>query len=487
MSKSSTTLSSRYSVVSSSQVQGVGNRLDAEYYQLKYMDLEKKLLARPGSTLRELGGRLDCSAFYPSIVEYYNFDGEGMPFLRVNDLSQGFVHTTASTAFLPEHVVDMNSSTIAVGGPGDIVIAKGGNTLAKVGIITDEYPRVALSRDLILLRTSDLSKNKYFVWMFLHSHYGQDQLWRTASQTGQPHLTLPPVSNIRIPHFTEEFEGAFERLYRESRSLRDESITAYGEAESLLLEYLGDIDDSPAANRISIRTMGSTFDVTGRLDAEYNQTKYEQVVDHIRSKPHDVLGQMVDIRKSIEPGRAFYSEDEEGIPFVRVGDFDKFGLTEPAVRLSSTFVAENAETLADLMPMRHTVLLSKDGSVGQAFCLQDDSSFVVSGGILLLTVKESVECLPDYLAVVLNSPLVQLQAQRDAGGSNILHWKPSQIEDLVIPTIDVDVQKEISRRMQHSLRLRSRCDQAVITGVEGIVRALEDGVLSVLDNESDEN
>ncbi|WP_216699092.1 hypothetical protein, partial [Arthrobacter sp. I3] len=377
-------------------------------------------------------------------------------------------------------VLDQNSTTIAVGQPGDIVIAKGGNTLAKVGIITDDHPHVALSRDLILLRTAGLTRNKYFVWMFLHSKHGQDQLWRTASQTGQPHLTLPPVASIRIPEFTQEFEASFESLYLASRTLRDRAIASYGDAESLLTDYLGDVDESPSTNRTSVRTLGETFGLSGRLDAEYSQAKFEQVAEHIRSKPHEALGRLVRIEKSVEPGTSAYSDDGEGMPFVRVGDFDKFGVTEPSVRLSTTFVAENKDLLAGLAPKQDTILLSKDGSVGQAFCIQEDSDFVVSGGVLLLTVKDPESCLPNYLSVVLNSRLVQLQAQRDAGGSNILHWKPSEIAALVVPTIEADIQKAIADSMKKSLRLRQNSDEAVSRGLVGLERALKDGVLEEL-------
>lgn len=74
---------------------------------------------------------------------------------------------TDDTVFLPEKVLNDNQTTISKAYPGDLVIAKGGNTLAKVGLVTNEYPVYATCRDVIILRTNDLNGiNKYYLWSF---------------------------------------------------------------------------------------------------------------------------------------------------------------------------------------------------------------------------------------------------------------------------------------------------------------------------------
>ena len=74
---------------------------------------------------------------------------------------------------------------------------------------------------------------------------------------------------------------------------------------------------------------------------------------------HGKLGTLVNIQKSIEPGSDAYSEDMEGLPFLRVADYSKLGVTTPQVRLSNKFVNENAEKLVTLKPTKDTILLSK--------------------------------------------------------------------------------------------------------------------------------
>lgn len=104
-------------------------------------------------------------------------------------------------------------------------------------------------------------------------------------------------------------------------------------------------------------------------------------------------------------------------------------------------------------PQKDTILLSKDGSVGIAYKVEDDMDMITSGAILHLSVKGK-GILPDYLTLVLNSRIVKMQAERDAGGSIIQHWKPSEIEQVVIPILPPDIQQKLSEQVSKSFALR---------------------------------
>ena len=161
-------------------------RFDPEYYSKSNLMLEDLIKSTNGGAIESYNGKVDCSAFYPSITGFYSDDKSLIPFIRVNEIQNGLVVLTDDTVFLPEKVLNDNQTTISKAYPGDLVIAKGGNTLAKVGLVTNEYPVYATCRDVIILRTNDLNGiNKYYLWSFLHSKYGQNLMWRSASQTGQ--------------------------------------------------------------------------------------------------------------------------------------------------------------------------------------------------------------------------------------------------------------------------------------------------------------
>ena len=71
--------------------------------------------------------------------------------------------------------------------------------------------------------------------------------------------------------------------------------------------------------------------------------------------------------------------------------------------------------------------------------MSENANFITSGAILHLIVRDTKQVLPDYLTLVLNSKLIRMQAERDAGGSIILHWRISEIENVIVPVVNMTI------------------------------------------------
>lgn len=198
------------------------------------------------------------------------------------------------------------------------------------------------------------------------------------------------------------------------------SLEQYAQAEQMLLNELAMGDFMPSLEKVATKSFTESFGTSGRLDAEYYQTKYDTLFAKLSAVKTYLLGDLVWIKKSVEPGSNEYLS--VGIPFVRVSDLSKYGLSDPEIHLNRIPFAH-----MNLQPKKDTILLSKDGSVGIAYKVEKDLDIVTSGAILHLELKTD-QFLPDYLTLVLNSLIVKMQAERDVGGSIIQYWKPSEIE-----------------------------------------------------------
>ena len=137
------------------KISELAGRMDAEFYSKGNIFVQKKLNSTGTKTIADYGAYLDCSAFYPSIAGYYSHDKDNIPFLRVTEINNGLINIKEDTIFLPEKVLKDNSKTIACAYPGDIIITKGGS-IARIGLVTDDFPVYATSRDIIILRTEEL-------------------------------------------------------------------------------------------------------------------------------------------------------------------------------------------------------------------------------------------------------------------------------------------------------------------------------------------
>jgi type I restriction enzyme S subunit len=293
---------------------------------------------------------------------------------------------------------------------------------------------------------------------------------RGAIQKG---LNLDDLKTLDIYVAEEELQLLIEQVFKASVEIERKSKKTYTQAETLLLNALGVANFLPSTENVNIKSFKDSFVATGRLDAEYYQPKYEEMMTHIAAQAHQKLAALVTIQKSMEPGSDAYTEDEDGLPFLRVADYNKFGITAPQKNLKASFVIENKMKLASLKPKAGTILFSKDGSVGEAYCLHQDADFITSGAVLHLTVRDTKQVLPDYLTLALNSKLVRMQAERDAGGSIILHWRLSEIENVIVPVVDRTIQTQIADLVQQSFALKAKSERLLETAKRAVEIAIE--------------
>ncbi|MFC3848303.1 restriction endonuclease subunit S [Helicobacter baculiformis] len=198
----------------------------------------------------------------------------------------------------------------------------------------------------------------------------------------------------------------------------------------------------------SIKTLKQSLGSSGRLDAEFYQEKYEHNEAFLKARPHARLKELAQIKKSIEPGSGAYKDI--GVPFMRVSNLSPFGISP-----SEVFLSPSAE-LEPLYPKEGEVLLSKDGSVGIAYCVPHNLEVVLSRGVLRLAIKDKTKINPQYLALCLNHQTTRLQAQRNSIGSIIAHWSTQKIGDAIIPLLPLSVQENIAQKLKISFDRRAQ-------------------------------
>lgn len=444
----------------------LGDRYDSEYFTKEYLSVENALSKQITTRLGDLASTV-ASAFYPAATQLYSIGDT--PFVRCVDCIDYPVMTKEQDAHFEKIPYEFGKSAKGISflGKDDLVITKVGTPC--YATINTEYDEIALSRTVLGL-TNIKNIDPYYLMIFLRCKYGFEQLYRQRELTIQYQLTLPRVKDIDVFLSSELFQSTIRNSGINYIMLHNEAKRLYQSAEQALLSNLDMTDYSLSQQAVSVKSFSGSFTQSGRLDAEYYQPKYDELFDTLKKQATKSLGGkdgIVTIKKSIEPGSDAYGE--EGIPFVRVSDISKFGISSPSIMLPNDIV----EDVTTLYPKKDTILFSKDGSVGIAYKVEKDLNVVTSGALLHLTVKKSKEALPDYLTLVLNSPVVQLQAERDSSGAIIQHWKPSEIEKVIIPVLDMDIQKQIAAKVQESFALRHQSEQLLEYAKRAVEIAIE--------------
>jgi restriction endonuclease S subunit len=442
-------------------------RIDANTYKKEYLASDQLLTKRKTQSIGDISTSIQNFGAY-SLCNFINFQHEGIPFLMTKNVRENFIDWNI------EKFVDQASHEMLYKSHchrGQVLVTMAGEYLGRVAVYNSDEE--ASSNQAIAKVSLKKGQSPYTVSTFLNSKFGQHQIQRFKTITGQPNINMALIDSLRVPEFSEGLCQGIEVLMRRIDDVKGSAFSIYGEAETLLFDTLGMANLSLSADSINVKPFTDSFAVTGRLDAEYYQPKYEQVVRRITAQAHAKLIKLVNIRKSIEPGSDAYSDDEDGLPFLRVADYSKFGITNPQKRLNAAFVAENRDALDALKPKKNTILFSKDGSVGEAYCLREDADFITSGAVLHLSVHDTDEVLPNYLTLALNSKLVKMQAERDAGGSIILHWRVGEIENVIVPLVEKPIQEKIAVMVQESFSLKAESERLLDIAKRAIEIAIE--------------
>ena len=158
----------------------------------------------------------------------------------------------------------------------------------------------------------------------------------------------------------------------------------------------------------------------------------------------------------------------EGIPFVRVSNISPFEITE------EKYISEKLyQEIKQHQPKKGEILFSKDASPGTAYYLNESpQKMIPSGGILRLKNK-SDKINNEYLTLVLNSMLTKEQVNRDVGGSVILHWRPDQVKETVIPILSEAKQAQIQQKVTESFNLRKQSKHLLECSKRAVEMAIE--------------
>ncbi len=454
----------QYSIVNLKTVKENSDfRIDAEYFEPSYQKLEKFLSSKETKDLNDYSVFIKKGIFDISPNNYV--EEGGVAFLRSGDLKDEFISSDEIIRITKEsHEKEKKTELVT----NDLLMAKVG-TIGDVAINL-RFEKLNFSQNVIGIKI----KKEYkpisgFLLSFLNCSYGRNQVNRVLSGQVQQKLILEDIKKVKVVNLKDSIQKLISELVSRSYLLKEKSNSFYSQAEQLLLSELGLLGWKPKHTLAFVKNYSDTQKAE-RIDAEYFQPKYEEIIEAVKKYKggYDELGNLVKIKKGIEPGSEAYQEN--GVPFVRVSNLSKFELSTDNQQFIS---AELYEELKTHQPKKGEILLSKDATPGIAYYLNEEpQKMIISGGILRL----KMDCkyiLPEYLTLVLNSIIVQQQIERDAGGSIINHWRPDQVKATLIPNLKEDKQKEIKELIEKSFSDRKLSKSLLEIAKRGVEMAIE--------------
>lgn len=445
-----------FSIIKKSQLEGA-TRLDAEYYQPEFLEMDKKIKKFKNFLLKDI---MEIFSSGKNLLQDEHLK-DGVRFIRTQNVRPVIIDKGGLSC------LSKNECRYPKLTEGDLLFVRVGEGVGNSSVVTPEFKGNTFSDNVIRAKIKKL--NPYFVSIFLNSKFGFLYWDRVSKGTARSLVSSEEIFLIRVPFISKNFGEYCKNTIFEASELLKESENIYRKAEELLLEN-SELKDFSNEEKLSSIVNLSEIESIHRIDAEYFQPKYEIIENKIKKYNASKLGDLVSIKKGIEVGAEEYQE--EGKVFIRVSSMTKFGIVESDQKCLSDELYEKLKD--DFEPKKGEILLTKDATPGIAYVLRENIQGIVSGGTVRLQLRNK-EIDAEYLALCLNSIIGQMQAERDAGGSVIAHWKPEQIKNVLIPILPKEIQQEISDLVIQSHEARKKSKELLEEAKRKVEEMIEKG------------
>jgi len=448
-----------FSIVKLSELEGA-KRLDAEYYRPEYLEIDQKIKRLKHFQFNQIISSFSSGKNLPQI----ECCKDKIAYIRTQNVRPILIDKEGLTCINPQV---KNPPLLE---EGDLVFVRVGEGVGNSSIITSEWANSSYSDNVIRIKIRYL--DPYFVIVFLNSNVGKKYLERVKKGSARSLISKENINLIKIFEPLPKIAQYCRDTIREAQTLIANSESIYSQAENLLLEELGLKDFKPKYEKTYTAKLSDAFSAH-RIDAEYFQPAYEEIIEKLRENNIELQPLrkfILSIQKGIEPGSENYRD--EGKPFIRVSNLSKYGFTDRDQKyLSEELYQQLRETYE---PKQGDFLLTKDATPGIAYVVKEQIEGIISSGILRLQINDN-EINKEYLALCINSIVGKMQVERDCGGSVILHWKPEQVKRLQIPILPLSIQQEIASLVQQSHEARRKAKELLELAKRAVEIAIEEG------------
>ena len=294
-------------------------RLDAEHYQAQYLLNQKNLIKFGSIPLIQMVSRPVMTGHMPS-MKIESFYGGNIGFVKTDNLRE-FKISGEFTHFLSNsgNEVIKRSSLKS----GDLIITIIGAThkiIGRAALVRKEDLPANINQNIALVRLKK-GYSPEFLCSYLNSTIGKRALWYLSRQTEQVNLNCREVEKVLVPDVTPELVNVIEDVYNQAVKSEHKSRLIFNKAKNIALSELSLTNWQPKHRLTFIKHFSDTREA-GRMDAEYFQPKYEEIINAIQSYSGgwDTLGNLCETARGSLISDAHYSE-QSGTPYIRGADF----------------------------------------------------------------------------------------------------------------------------------------------------------------------
>jgi len=437
-------------------------RIDSEYYRKSLLKWESMILGQNHTTLSEVANFL-IGPFGSSYDTDNYVEKSDYRYIRGQDVKPFLLMDTE-----PRYIekVDFERLSRYSLKENDILVSVVG-TLGNACIVRDNDIPAIFSCKSTVIRIKEI--NAHYVIAYLNSKQGRELLIRKERGAIQKGLNLDDLRLLPIPIFSNNFETYIESYMRNANDLLDKAKILYATAESCLLSALGLQDFTPSTGPVAVKSFAESFGASGRLDAEYYQPMYEEILETIKSYKGG-YSSIDELAKYLFTGE--YSENYEnksdGLRFYIRGT----NMNNGQVIIDDSYYV-NPDNFTRFVASGD-IITGRVGTLGvfAEICDNIDGA-VYSDNVLCFRLPE--QYIPSVYTLLLNTKFMRALVERASRGSVQQRLNQETLRGIIVPLIECEAQQKIAHAVQQSFALRHKSDYLLESAKQAVEMAIEQG------------
>ena len=431
-------------------------RIDSSFYT-------KKPKKNPNLIYAKIGEYLNSSQYGISIE--MNTDSVGYPIYRMNEIHDMLCDLDADK-YADITQADFNKFALK---DGDVLFNRT-NSFEWVGRTGVYYQNDDIQRTfasyLVRLNPKDGILSEYLC-AYLSCKYGEWDVKRRARQSiNQTNVNPEEVKEIEIPLLDINLQQKVRDCFTQANSLRILSQKAYSDAELILHNELGTNAIAVADVNVSQKRFSDFVD-SGRLDAEYYQPKYDEIIDQISQSPygHDKIGNLYIFRD-----KNFLPDDNARYKYIELSDI---GVNGEISGCSYEYGANLPSRARHIVHTGDIIISSIEGSLQScAIITEEYDGALCSTGFYVLSPRKINS---ETSLVLFKSPAIQALLKRACTGTILTAINKAEFTTISLPIINIDTQNKIANIVQQSTTLRKESHRLLNLAKTAVETTIEKG------------
>lgn len=345
-----------------------------------------------------------------------DFTRQGIPIIRIGDISGNKVNISSGTVFFEEYNEKLNKFIIE---KGDILVALSGATTGKFGIY-DEEIQALLNQRVAKISPKENINNKY---LYHYMNKLQNIIYNKALGCAQPNISPNEIGEIEIYVPSRLEQDKISDVLDIAKDLIDKRKKQIEELDLLVKSKFIEMFGDPITN-----------------SKEWNTFELREGIKEIKygtSKP------------------PIFSE--EGIPFVRATNI-KFGrIIENDMKYISEYEAEKIEKCK--LSLGDTIIVRSGANTGDNAFVSEEYVGSYGGYDIIVKLNEKVNYI--FLNALLNSIYRETIIQPLTRRAGQPHLNSEQIQSLVIYNPPIELQNQFAEFVKQVDKLKFEMENSL--------------------------